>query len=78
MISLYGKGAREFGGIWGEFVNGRGRLGADDVGVVAGVVGVGFTFAGEGMEGNGLVRNVVHGEKGGAGGREGRPRGKSI
>lgn len=48
-------------------MNGRGRLGADDVGRIAGVVRVCFTFAGEGMKGNGLVRNVIHGGEGGAG-----------
>lgn len=54
---------RELRGIGGEFVNGRGRLGTNDVGGVARVVRVCLTFAGEGMERNGLVGNVVH-EKG--------------
>ena len=58
-------------------MNGGGRLRADDVVVIAGVVRVGFTFAGEGMEGNGLVGNVVH-WKGRGRGREGRRMGGYI
>lgn len=50
-----------------------GRLRANDIGRVARVFGVGFTFAGEGMEGNGLVSDVVH-EGGMGNGQEGRGR----
>jgi hypothetical protein len=64
---LYGERRREFGGIGGEFVDGWVRLGANDVCGIARVVRVGLTFAGEGMEGNGLVGNVVHEKEGGAG-----------
>lgn len=68
---MYGERRREFGGIWGEFVDVGVWLWANDVGVVAGVVGVSLTFAGERMEGDGLVGDVVH-EK-----REGQGRGRS-
>lgn len=50
-----------------------GRLRADDIIGVTRVFGICFTFAGEGMKGNGLVSDVVHG--GGMGnGQEGRGR----
>ena len=44
-----------------------GRLGASDIGGIEGVVRVGLTFAGEGMEGNRLVSDVVHRKREGVG-----------
>ncbi len=59
-------------------MNGGGGLRADDIIGVTRVIGVGFTFTGEGMKGNGLVSDVVHEREMGSGEEEGRGKGDQL
>ena len=61
-------------------MDGRGRLRTNDIGGIERVIGIRLTFAGEGMEGDRLVSDIVHRKEGeaeeGVGERDSRAKGE--